>query len=103
MPIHRAVYSSSLPNPVAALTPPATHATPPHRSHVTLPARHAGFRTQFQGYSVRFSPFEETKLAVATSQNFGIVGNGRQYVLQVGKRRGCPLLEGRQRCCAGRG
>jgi hypothetical protein len=42
-----------------------------------------GFRTQFQGYSVRFSPFEETKLAVATSQNFGIIGNGRQYVLQV--------------------
>jgi len=41
------------------------------------------FRTAFQGYSVRFSPFEEGKLAVATSQNFGIIGNGKQYVLQV--------------------
>ena len=36
-----------------------------------------------QGYSVKFSPFEEDKLAVATSQNFGIIGNGKQYVLQV--------------------
>ena len=43
----------------------------------------AGFRTQFQGYAVRFSPFEDGKLAVATSQNYGIVGNGRQYVLQA--------------------
>lgn len=42
-----------------------------------------GFRTEFQGYGVKFSPFEEGKLAVATSQNFGIIGNGRQYVLQV--------------------
>jgi hypothetical protein len=41
------------------------------------------YRTAFQGYSVRFSPFEEGKLAVATSQNFGIIGNGKQYVLQV--------------------
>lgn len=41
------------------------------------------FRTAFQGYSVKFSPFEEGKLAVATSQNFGIIGNGKQYVLQV--------------------
>ena len=48
------------------------------------PCPPAGFHTQFQGYSVRFSPFEESRLAVATSQNFGIIGNGRQYVLQVG-------------------
>lgn len=48
------------------------------------PARMPGFRTAFQGYGVRFSPFEEGKLAVATSQNFGIIGNGKQCVLQVG-------------------
>eukprot|EP00951_Prasinocladus_malaysianus_P046730 scaffold647901_cov35-Prasinocladus_malaysianus.AAC.3 len=41
------------------------------------------FRTSFNGYSLQFSPFEEGKIAVATSQNFGIIGNGRQYVLQV--------------------
>lgn len=53
-------------------------------SAAALPAAWpAGFRTQFQGYAVRFSPFEDSKLAVATSQNYGIVGNGRQYVLQV--------------------
>ena len=42
-----------------------------------------GFKTAFQGYSVKFSPFEEGKIAVATSQNFGIIGNGKQYVLQA--------------------
>lgn len=42
-----------------------------------------GFKTAFQGYGVRFSPFEDSKIAVATSQNFGIIGNGRQYVLQA--------------------
>ncbi len=41
------------------------------------------FRTAFNGYAVKFSPFEEGRLAVATAQNFGIIGNGRQYVLQV--------------------
>lgn len=37
----------------------------------------------FQGYSLRFSPFEPDKVAVAGSQNYGIIGNGRQFVLQV--------------------
>jgi len=41
------------------------------------------FRFSFNGYSVKFSPFEEGRIAVATAQNFGIIGNGRQYVLQV--------------------
>lgn len=41
------------------------------------------FKTAFQGYSVKFSPFEDDKVAVATSQNFGIIGNGKQYVLQM--------------------
>ena len=43
----------------------------------------APFRTAFNGYAVKFSPFEEGRIAVATAQNFGIIGNGRQYVLQV--------------------
>lgn len=41
------------------------------------------FKTAFQGYSVKFSPFEDGRIAVATAQNFGIIGNGKQYVLQV--------------------
>ena len=43
----------------------------------------APFRTAFNGYAIKFSPFEEGRVAVATAQNFGIIGNGRQYVLQV--------------------
>ena len=41
------------------------------------------YATQFQGCAVKFSPFEETKVAVATAQNFGIIGNGKQYVVQM--------------------
>ena len=44
------------------------------------------FRTQFNGYSVRFSPFLDGRLAVATAQNFGIIGNGRQHVLDLTPR-----------------
>jgi peroxin-7 len=51
----------------------------------------AHFRTAFQGYSIKFSPFEDGKLAVATSQNFGIIGNGKQYVLQVRVDARCKL------------
>ena len=49
------------------------------------------FRTAFNGYAVKFSPFEEGRLAVATAQNFGIIGNGRQYVLQVWLNDSCTL------------
>jgi peroxin-7 len=35
------------------------------------------------GYACEFSPFEENKLAVSTAQHFGIIGNGKQYVLDV--------------------
>ncbi|KIY95151.1 peroxin-7 [Monoraphidium neglectum] len=40
------------------------------------------FHTTFNGYSVKFSPFVESRLAVATAQNFGIIGNGRLHVLE---------------------
>lgn len=33
--------------------------------------------------SVKFSPFFENRIAVTTSQNFGIVGNGGLHVLEV--------------------
>jgi hypothetical protein len=32
------------------------------------------FKTEFNGYSVKFSPFDEDKIAVATAQNFGLAG-----------------------------
>eukprot|EP00761_Pharyngomonas_kirbyi_P008164 gb/GECH01008175.1/.p1 GENE.gb/GECH01008175.1/~~gb/GECH01008175.1/.p1 ORF type:complete len:332 (+),score=77.51 gb/GECH01008175.1/:1-996(+) len=46
------------------------------------------FKTEFNGYAVEFSPFEPTKLAVATAQHFGIVGNGRQCVVEVDEDEG---------------
>ena len=41
------------------------------------------FKTPFNGYAVKFSPFYESRLAVATAQNFGILGNGRLHVLEL--------------------
>ena len=34
-------------------------------------------------FQVKFSPFVENRIAVSTSENFGIVGTGRQYILDV--------------------
>lgn len=34
-------------------------------------------------FQVKFSPFLENRLAVSTSENFGIVGTGRQHILDV--------------------
>ncbi|TVY45946.1 Peroxisomal targeting signal 2 receptor [Lachnellula occidentalis] len=42
------------------------------------------FRTQgYNGYAVKYSPFFDSRLCVAASANYGIVGNGRVYVLQL--------------------
>ena len=41
------------------------------------------FKTTFNGYAAKFSPFVDNRLAVATAQNFGIIGNGRLHVLEV--------------------
>ncbi|KAI3958435.1 hypothetical protein MKW98_011123 [Papaver atlanticum] len=51
------------------------------------------FKTPFNGYSVKFSPFYEHRLAVATSQNFGILGNGRIHVLDINPVPGGPMTE----------
>ena len=40
-------------------------------------------RHKLCNYSVRFSPFEGNKLAVAQSQYFGVVGAGGVSLLQV--------------------
>ena len=40
------------------------------------------FRTQgFNGYAVKYSPFFDSRVAVASAANFGLVGNGRLYIL----------------------
>ncbi|KAL7415622.1 WD40-repeat-containing domain protein [Mrakia frigida] len=43
----------------------------------------------YSGFNLAFSPFIEHRLALASSANFGLVGNGRVYVLQ--DRRGHGL------------
>jgi len=42
--------------------------------------------TDFSGYAVEWSPFERSIIAVAAAQHYGIVGNGRLYILDVGDR-----------------
>jgi len=40
------------------------------------------FRTTgYSGYSVKYSPFVNDSLAVATAANFGLAGIGRFYIL----------------------
>ncbi|GHP07320.1 peroxisomal targeting signal 2 receptor [Pycnococcus provasolii] len=41
------------------------------------------YKTSFNGYAVKFSPFFPDRVAIATSQNFGIIGNGRQHVVDL--------------------
>ncbi|KAI9833125.1 MAG: peroxisomal targeting signal 2 receptor [Phylliscum demangeonii] len=42
------------------------------------------FRTTgFNGSSTQYSPFIDSRLAVASSANFGLVGNGRLYILNL--------------------
>ncbi|KAJ8026601.1 Peroxisomal targeting signal 2 receptor [Holothuria leucospilota] len=48
------------------------------------PARH--------GYSVEYSPYAPNRLAVASSQNYGIAGAGTLYVVQV-TRSGATLIK----------
>jgi len=40
------------------------------------------FRTPgFKGFSTKYSPFFDSRIAVAAGQNFGLVGNGRLFIL----------------------
>jgi peroxin-7 len=42
------------------------------------------FRTEgFNGSGVKYSPFFDNRLAVSASANFGLVGNGRLYILEL--------------------
>ncbi|KAL2889681.1 Peroxisomal targeting signal 2 receptor [Ceratocystis lukuohia] len=45
------------------------------------------FRTPgFNPYAVRYSPYIDSRVAVASSANFGIVGNGKLFILGLGPR-----------------
>ncbi|RHZ51280.1 hypothetical protein Glove_481g9 [Diversispora epigaea] len=38
----------------------------------------------YNGYSLQYSPFIENKIACATAANFGLVGNGRLFIMNIG-------------------
>lgn len=50
------------------------------------------FRSPFSGYSVAFSPFHRNMLAVASSQYYGIAGNGRVTIFDM-DRTASPMAE----------
>ncbi|KAI9218499.1 WD40-repeat-containing domain protein [Blastocladiella britannica] len=67
-------------------------AAPPHRPPPQGPPPLAHQRLPgFQGYSARFSPFFESKLAVASAANYGIVGNGRLWILDLATQPGAAV------------
>jgi hypothetical protein len=37
----------------------------------------------FQGYATQYSPFFDNRIAVATAANYGLVGNGRLFILEL--------------------
>lgn len=42
------------------------------------------FRTKgYNGYGIQYSPFFDNKIAVATAANYGLVGNGRLFILNI--------------------
>lgn len=45
----------------------------------------------FAHYSVAWSPFHTTRLALASSANFGLVGNGRLNIVSANPNPGGPL------------
>ncbi|ORZ29861.1 WD40-repeat-containing domain protein [Catenaria anguillulae PL171] len=62
--------------PLSAHRPRPTPMSGPHpASSLALPAG-------FQGYAVEHSPFFDSRLAIASAANFGIVGNGRLSVVE---------------------
>ncbi|KAK4087507.1 hypothetical protein Purlil1_8097 [Purpureocillium lilacinum] len=76
-PVAQASHAGSpLPSrPVAAAA--AVAAPPP-----VIMAAMLEFRTQgYNPYAVKYSPYYDSRIAVATSANFGIVGNGRVFAL----------------------
>lgn len=43
-----------------------------------------GFKTQgFNGYAANYSPFFNDKIAVGTASNYGLVGNGKLFILGI--------------------
>jgi peroxin-7 len=37
----------------------------------------------FNGYAVKYSPFIDNRIAIGAAANFGLVGNGRLFILRL--------------------
>jgi peroxin-7 len=52
--------------------------------NVTTPGQHIVIQTPgFAHYSLAWSPFHTTRIALASSANFGLVGNGRLHLVSL--------------------
>ena len=57
----------------------------------------------FAHYSVAWSPFHTTRIALASSANFGLVGNGRLHLVSVNPIPGSlPRLQLDKQCATDR-
>ncbi|XP_054714675.1 peroxisomal targeting signal 2 receptor-like [Uloborus diversus] len=50
----------------------------------------------YHGYNVKFSPFRQNQLACASSENYGIAGLGRLYVIDTDTNEGCKIITMRE-------
>lgn len=57
---------------------------------VSMPSFHT---PGMHGYACEWSSFDESRLAVASAQHFGVVGNGKQYVFRVTPTGMLPIAE----------
>ena len=58
---------------------------------MTLPPQPGVLQTPgFSHYSIAWSPFHTTRLALASAANFGLVGNGRLHIVSVNPTPGGP-------------
>lgn len=58
---------------------------------MNLPPQPGAVQTPgFSHYSIAWSPFHTTRLALASAANFGLVGNGRLHIVSVNPSPGGP-------------
>jgi hypothetical protein len=76
------VHTAGLPGgPPDGAAPPSRALLPPTGNRPTL----ARIRTEgYAGYSIKYSPFFPGVIAIASSANFGLVGNGRLHTFNLG-------------------
>ncbi|TAQ86830.1 hypothetical protein B7494_g4853 [Chlorociboria aeruginascens] len=70
-----------IPNPYDVLVYIALTAFPGNSPDHDIQNPQTKLTQGFNGYAVKYSPFFDSRIAVSASANFGLVGNGRLFVL----------------------